>query len=70
MVNLAGVVEPWAAIIMGIMSGSIPWYTMMVLHRRSAFFQSVDDTLGVFHTHAVARLLGGLLSGILAKQGF
>ncbi|PSS30003.1 Ammonium transporter 3 member like [Actinidia chinensis var. chinensis] len=63
----AGVVEPWAAIIMGIMSGSIPWYTMMVLHRRSAFFQSVDDTLGVFHTHAVAGLLGGLLSGILAK---
>ncbi|GFY87938.1 ammonium transporter 2 [Actinidia rufa] len=67
MANLAGVVEPWAAIIMGIMSGSIPWYTMMVLHRRSAFFQSVDNTLGVFHAHAVARLLGELLSGILAK---
>lgn len=52
---------------MGLISGSIPWYTMMVLHRRSAFFQSVDDTLGVFHTHAVAGFLGGLLSGILAK---
>lgn len=63
----AGIVEPWAAIIMGVLSGWIPWYTMMVLHRRSAFFQSVDDTLGVFHTHAVAGFLGGILSGIFAK---
>ncbi|XP_059455208.1 ammonium transporter 2 member 3-like [Corylus avellana] len=63
----AGIVFPWAALLMGILSGSIPWYTMMVLHRKSAFFQSVDDTLGVFHTHAVAGTLGGLLSGIFAK---
>ncbi|KAL5819039.1 hypothetical protein ACOSQ4_022881 [Xanthoceras sorbifolium] len=63
----AGLVEPWGALVMGVISGSIPWYTMMVLHRRSAFFQSVDDTLGVFHTHAVAGLLGGVLSSVLAK---
>ncbi|XP_007046576.2 PREDICTED: ammonium transporter 3 member 2 [Theobroma cacao] len=63
----AGLVDPWAAVLMGMMSGSIPWYTMMVLHRKSAFFQSVDDTLGVFHTHAVAGLLGGLLSGLFAR---
>ncbi|XP_006425342.2 ammonium transporter 3 member 2 [Citrus clementina] len=63
----AGIVEPWGALLMGAMSGSIPWYTMMVLHRRLVFFQSVDDTLGVFHTHAVAGILGGLLSGLLAK---
>ena len=62
-----GIVAPWAAVIMGLLSGSIPWYTMMILHKKSAFFQSVDDTLGVFHTHAVAGLLGGLLSGILAR---
>lgn len=53
--------------LMGAMSGSLTWYTMMVLHRRYAFFQSVDDTLAVFHTHAVAGLLGGILSGLLAK---
>lgn len=52
---------------MGVLAGSIPWYTMMVLHKKSAFFQRVDDTLGVFHTHAVAGLLGGLSSGIFAK---
>lgn len=27
----------------------------------------MDDTLGVFHTHAVAGLLGGLLTGLLAE---
>lgn len=58
--------DSWAAVLMGALSGSIPWYTMMVL-QRSAFFQSVDDTLGVFHTHAVAGILGGLLSGVFAK---
>ncbi|KAF8377763.1 hypothetical protein HHK36_031148 [Tetracentron sinense] len=63
----AGVVESWAAILMGLMSGSIPWYTMMVVHKRLAFFQKVDDTLAVFHTHAVAGLLGGVLSGLFAK---
>ncbi|KAF2312467.1 hypothetical protein GH714_034768 [Hevea brasiliensis] len=63
----AGLVEPWAAMLMGALSGSLTWYTMMVLHRRYAFFQSVDDTLAVFHTHAVAGLLGGILSGLLAK---
>lgn len=62
-----GLVEGWAALFMGMLSGSVPWYTMMVLHRRISFFQRVDDTLGVFHTHAVAGLLGGLLSGFFAK---
>ncbi|KAJ6930819.1 ammonium transporter 3 member 2-like [Populus alba x Populus x berolinensis] len=37
----AEIVEPWAALLMGVMSGSIPWYTLMVLHRRFAFFQSI-----------------------------
>lgn len=67
LISFTGIVQSWAALIMGAMSGSIPWYTMMVLHKKSAFFQSVDDTLGVFHTHAVAGLLGGLLSGIFAE---
>ncbi|XP_073012221.1 ammonium transporter 2 member 3-like [Typha latifolia] len=62
----AGIVEPWAAMLMGVISGSLPWYTMMVLHKRLPFFQTVDDTLGVFHTHAVAGVLGGLLVGLLA----
>ncbi|KAL8090078.1 ammonium transporter 2 member 5-like [Apium graveolens] len=63
----AGVVEGWAAIVMGICSGSIPWFTMMVVHKRSELLQKVDDTMAVFHTHAVAGCLGGILTGLFAK---
>ena len=62
----AGVVQGWAALVMGVLAGSIPWYTMMILHKRSRFLKRVDDTLGVIHTHGVAGLLGGLLTGLLA----
>ena len=51
---------------MGVCAGSVPWVTMMILHKRSALLQKVDDTLAVFHTHAVAGLLGGVLTGLLA----
>ncbi|KAK6937581.1 Ammonium transporter AmtB-like domain [Dillenia turbinata] len=63
----AGVVHGWAAIIMGMMSGSIPWYTMMVLHKKIWLLRQIDDTMAVFHTHAVAGTLGGLLTGIFAN---
>lgn len=63
----AGVVQSWAAILMGALSGSIPWFTMMILHKKSILLQKVDDTLGVLHTHAVAGTLGGLLTGLLAE---
>ncbi|GLJ09478.1 hypothetical protein SUGI_0110390 [Cryptomeria japonica] len=62
----AGVVQAWAAMVMGLLSGSIPWMTMMILHKRFSFLRKVDDTLGMLHTHGVAGLLGGLLSGIFA----
>ncbi|KAK4490956.1 hypothetical protein RD792_001677, partial [Penstemon davidsonii] len=63
----AGVVHGWAAIIMGICSGSIPWFTMMVVHKKSVLLQKVDDTMAVFHTHAVAGSLGGILTGLFAN---
>ncbi|KAL6527664.1 Ammonium transporter 2 member 5 [Orobanche minor] len=63
----AGVVQGWAAIIMGLLSGSIPWFTMMILQKKLAILQKVDDTLGVLHTHAVAGILGGVLTGLLAE---
>ncbi|MED6126862.1 Ammonium transporter [Stylosanthes scabra] len=63
----AGLVQGWAAIVMGVLSGSVPWYTMMVLGKKFAVFQSVDDTLAVFHTHAVAGFLGGILTGLFAE---
>ncbi|KAG1347978.1 Ammonium transporter 3 member 3 [Cocos nucifera] len=63
----AGVVQTWAAIIMGVLSGSIPWYTMMVLHKNIQFLKQVDDTMAIFHTHAVAGSLGGILTGLFAE---
>ncbi|KAL9109935.1 MAG: hypothetical protein Q9227_005458 [Pyrenula ochraceoflavens] len=66
----AGVIAGWGAIVMGALSGSIPWVSMMIVGKKMSFFQQVDDTLGVFHTHAVAGFLGGFMTGILAtKEG-
>lgn len=54
--------------VIGVLSGSIPWYTMMILGRKpGGIFSKVDDTLGVFHTHAVAGSLGGILAGFFAQ---
>jgi Amt family ammonium transporter len=39
---------------------------MNILGPRLAFFKAVDDTLGVFHTHLVAGVVGGFLTGIFA----
>lgn len=38
----------------------------MVLSKKLPFLRAVDDTLGVFHTHAVAGILGGALTGLFA----
>ncbi|WP_248884951.1 ammonium transporter [Acidithiobacillus acidisediminis] len=65
----AGVVDGWGAIAIGIASGIIPWISMNIVGK-TALFRKVDDTLGVFHTHAVAGVLGGIMVGIFAtKEG-
>ncbi|MCE5359961.1 ammonium transporter [Candidatus Igneacidithiobacillus taiwanensis] len=63
----AGVVDGWGAIAIGIASGIIPWMSMNILGK-TALFRKVDDTLGVFHTHAVAGVLGGIMTGIFATK--
>ncbi|KAE8692801.1 Ammonium transporter 3 member 1 [Hibiscus syriacus] len=35
----AGLVQSWAAIVMGMLSGSIRWVTMMILHRKCSWLQ-------------------------------
>lgn len=66
LIFVTGLVQAWAALVMGILSGTIPWFTMMSLSRKLSFLQKIDDTLGVFHTHAVAGTLGGALTGLFA----
>lgn len=58
--------QGWAAVFMGLISGSVPWYTMMVLHNKIGLLRLVDDPMAVFHTHAVAGTLGGILTGFFA----
>jgi ammonium transporter, Amt family len=62
----AGVVTGWGAIVMGLVSGSVPWASMNIAGKKLAFFRSVDDCLGVVHTHMVAGFLGGFMVGIFA----
>ena len=62
----AGFVAGWGAILLGLGSGSIPWFTMNILSRKVKFLGKVDDTLGVFHTHLVASIIGGCGVGIFA----
>jgi Amt family ammonium transporter len=61
----AGFVNGWGAIIIGIAAGIIPWASMNKF-QKTRFMMRVDDTLGVFSTHGIAGLTGGLLVGILA----
>ncbi|KAK9371798.1 ammonium transporter AmtB-like domain-containing protein [Lipomyces chichibuensis] len=62
----AGVVAGWGAIIIGLLSGSIPWVSMNIIGKRVWLFQYVDDTLGVYHTHTVAGIVGGMMVGVFA----
>jgi ammonium transporter, Amt family len=61
----AGYVNSFGAIIIGVIASSLVWLSWNYLGRTRPF-KKVDDTLGVFHTHGVAGLAGGLLVGVLA----
>ena len=63
----AGFVSGWGAILLALGSGSIPWFTMNILTRKVSWFRHVDDTLGVFHTHFVAAIIGGVGTGLWAE---
>ncbi|KAK1000425.1 hypothetical protein LTS01_004987 [Friedmanniomyces endolithicus] len=65
----AGFVAGWGAITMGFFSGTIPWLSMNIAGKRWRLFtHHVDDCLGITHTHMVAGLLGGFLTGIFATD--
>lgn len=62
----AGVVTGWGAIIIGACSACICWLSMRIMGKKLSLFQQVDDPLGVFHTHGVAGVTGGILVGLFA----
>ncbi len=61
----AGYVNGWGAGAIGIVAATIVYFALNHLSRIRPF-RNVDDTLGVFYTHGIAGLLGGLLTGIFA----
>jgi Amt family ammonium transporter len=57
----SGFVEPWAALIFGIISGIVCHFAGDLKHRLR-----YDDALDVFSVHGVGGLVGNLLTGIFA----
>jgi Amt family ammonium transporter len=62
----AGWISGFAALILGVVAGTVPWLTMTYLSQRG-IFKRVDDTLGVIHTHGFPGAIGGLAVGIAAS---
>jgi ammonia channel protein AmtB len=58
----AGFVEPWAAILIGLVAGAV-CYLAVQLKSRTGF----DDSLDVVGVHLVGGLIGALLTGVLAS---
>ncbi len=61
----AGYVNGYGAIAIGVIASFIVWFSFNKLSQKW-FFAKVDDAMGVVHTHGVAGLVGGLLTGVFA----
>jgi Amt family ammonium transporter len=61
----AGYVNGLGALLIGLIASSIVWLSWNKLSKLRPF-RSVDDALGVVHTHGMAGLCGGLLVGLFA----
>lgn len=56
----AGYVEPWAAVVMGVVVSPVCYFMISYLKARLGY----DDALDAFGCHGVGGVLGGLLTGI------
>ncbi len=61
----AGYVNGFGAGAIGIIASILVYLALNYMSRMRPF-RNVDDTLGVFYTHGIAGLLGGLLTGVFA----
>jgi Amt family ammonium transporter len=61
----AGFVTPMASIIIGLVGGSLCYYTVTILKMKLRY----DDTLDVFGIHGIAGTWGTLATGIFASVG-
>ena len=56
----AGFVEPWAAVLMGLMVSPVCYFAISHLKARFGY----DDALDAFGCHGIGGILGGILTGI------
>lgn len=56
----AGFVEPWAAVIMGLVVSPICYFAISFLKKKIGY----DDALDAFGCHAIGGITGGILTGI------
>jgi Amt family ammonium transporter len=61
----AGYVNGFGALAIGFIASFVVWFSFNKLSTKW-IFAKVDDALGVIHTHGVAGLMGGLLTGLFA----
>ncbi|MDA8263379.1 MAG: ammonium transporter [Actinomycetota bacterium] len=61
----AGYVNGWGALAIGFIGSFVVWFSFNKLSTKW-IFAKVDDALGVVHTHGVAGLLGGIMTGLFA----
>ena len=60
----AGFVEPWAAMVIGLIAGAVCYWASVVLKTRLGY----DDSLDVFGVHGVGGILGTILTGVFATR--
>jgi Amt family ammonium transporter len=60
----AGFVEPWAAMVIGLLAGAVCYWASVILKTRLGY----DDSLDVFGVHGVGGILGTLLTGVFATK--
>ena len=61
----AGFVEPWAAIVMGLIVSPIVYWAISQAKRRLGY----DDALDAFGCHCVGGIVGGILTGLFCVPG-
>jgi Amt family ammonium transporter len=62
----AGFVDGFGAIVLGVVAGGVVWFSLNKIGNLP-LLKRVDDTFSVLHTHGVAGLMGGLLTGVMAN---
>ncbi len=60
----AGYVEPWAAMLIGLIAGAVCYWASVILKTRLGY----GDSLDVFGVHGVGGILGSILVGVFATK--